>query len=127
MTGWCRKFHDKEPIILTIYKHYHGNKTSSKRRGGGGGLVARMGETTNIFKVLVSVPKGKRSFRRYRGRWEDNIKIDFKGCGLDWTRLTQDRAQRRGLVNPINELLTAEREQVRKIHSTSFHHFVFFW
>jgi hypothetical protein len=30
-----------------------------------------------VFSVLVRKPQGKRSLRRLRRRWEDNIKIDF--------------------------------------------------
>jgi hypothetical protein len=34
----------------------------------------------NSIKVLVIKPEGKRPVRTLRGRYEDNIKVDFK----DW-------------------------------------------
>jgi hypothetical protein len=41
---------------------------------------------------LLGKPEGKRPLGRYRRRCEDNIKIDFRD-------LTQDRDQRRAVVN----------------------------
>ena len=37
--------------------------------------VARMGERRVVYRVLVGKPEGKRSLRRPRCRWEDNIKM----------------------------------------------------
>jgi hypothetical protein len=42
----------------------------------------------NAYKILVGKCEGKRSLRRPRHRWEDNIDMDLKrnrvaGCGLD--------------------------------------------
>jgi hypothetical protein len=36
-------------------------------------------------RILVGRPEGKRSLRRPRCRWEDNIKMDLEevGCGMD--------------------------------------------
>jgi hypothetical protein len=45
-----------------------------------------------VYRVLVKKPEGKRPPGRPRGRWEDNIKMDFQrvGCvlwtGLSWLR-----------------------------------------
>jgi hypothetical protein len=51
------------------------------------GHVARVEEGRGVHKVLVGKPEGKRSLRRPRRRWEDNIKMDLqevgRGCG-DW-------------------------------------------
>jgi len=64
--------------------------------------VARMGEGSGVYRVLVGKPEGKRPLGRSRRRWEDNIKIDIQkvGCGvMDWIDLAQDRDRWRALVN----------------------------
>ena len=58
------------------------------------GHVARMGERTGVYRVLLGKPEGKRPLGRDRRRWEENIKIDLHevGCrGMDWIDLAQDR------------------------------------
>jgi len=52
------------------------------------GHVARMGDGTGVYRVLVGKPEGKRPLGRPRRRWKDNIKMDLQevGCwgyGLD--------------------------------------------
>jgi hypothetical protein len=42
-----------------------------------------MGEMINANKLLVGKPKRKRPLSRPRRRWENNIKMDVLGCGLD--------------------------------------------
>ena len=45
-----------------------------------------------MYRVLVRKPEGRRSPRRLRRRWEDNIKMDLQevGCGcMDWIELAQ--------------------------------------
>jgi hypothetical protein len=42
----------------------------------------------NAYTILVGKSEGNSPLRRFRCRWEDNIKIDFKrnrvgGCGID--------------------------------------------
>jgi hypothetical protein len=63
--------------------------------------VARRGEGRGVHRVLMGKPEGKRSLRRPRRRWEDNIKTDFQevggGCG-DRMELAQDRDRWRALV-----------------------------
>jgi hypothetical protein len=39
--------------------------------------VAHMGEMRNAYIILVQKCKGKRSLRRHKHRWEDNIKMDL--------------------------------------------------
>jgi len=54
------------------------------------GHVARMGERSGVFRVLVGKPGDKRPLGRPRRRWEDNIKMDIQkvGCGgMDWIDL----------------------------------------
>jgi hypothetical protein len=43
--------------------------------------VARMGEETRVYKVLVGKPKGK-TLGTPRHRWEDEIRMDLMEIGL---------------------------------------------
>jgi len=36
-----------------------------------------------VCRVLVRTPEGKRPLGKPRRRWEDNIKMDLQGYGLD--------------------------------------------
>jgi hypothetical protein len=69
-----------------------------------GRALARMGETRNIYSILVGKPKGKRPLGRPRRRWVDNIKMDLRETrwvGMDCIDLAQDRNQWRALVNMV--------------------------
>jgi hypothetical protein len=102
--GW-RKLHNEElhklycsPSIIRIIK---------SRRVRWKGHVARMGEKKNAYTILVRKPERKRLLRRYRRRWEDNIKMDLREIGwsdMDWIDLAQDRDQWRALVNSAMNL-----------------------
>jgi hypothetical protein len=66
-----------------------------------------MGEGRGVYRVLVGKPEGKRPLGRTRPRWKDNVKMDFRGMGMDganWIRLAQDRVQWRGFVNMVMNL-----------------------
>jgi len=68
------------------------------------GKVARMGEESGTYRVLVGKPEGKRPLGRPRLRCVDNIRMDFQevGCGfVDWIGLAQDRDGCRTLVNAV--------------------------
>jgi hypothetical protein len=41
------------------------------------GHVARMGEETKVYKVLVGKPEGKRPLGKPMRRWEDGIRMDL--------------------------------------------------
>jgi hypothetical protein len=45
------------------------------------GHVARMGEKSNTYRILVGKPEGKRLLRRPRRKWVDNIKMDLRKIG----------------------------------------------
>ena len=69
------------------------------------GHVARMGEESGVYRVLVGKPEG-----RPRRRWMDNIRIDLQevGCGyMDWIGLAQDRDRWRALVSAVMNLRVA--------------------
>jgi hypothetical protein len=42
------------------------------------GYTACVGDIRNVYKILVGIPKGKRSLWSHGYRWENNIKIDLK-------------------------------------------------
>jgi hypothetical protein len=53
-----------------------------------------MGETRNVYRLLVGKPEEKRPLGRPRRRWIDNIKMDLLEIGLggvDWIGLAQGR------------------------------------
>ena len=62
---------------------------------------------SDVYRVLVGKPEGKRPLGRPRRRWEDNIKMDIEevGCGgMDWIQVAQDRDRWRALVNTVMNL-----------------------
>jgi len=64
-------------------------------------------EERGVYGVLVGKPEGKRSLRRPRHRWEDNIKMNLQEVGyggLDWIELAQDRDRWRALVTAVMKL-----------------------
>jgi len=48
------------------------------------GHVARMGEESEVYRVLVGKLEGRRPLGRPRRRWVDNIRMDLQevGCGF---------------------------------------------
>jgi hypothetical protein len=58
-------------------------------------------EVSNVYKILVGKPEGKRSLGRPRRRWEDNIRVDLKDIGwegVDWIHLALGRDRWRAVV-----------------------------
>ena len=71
------------------------------------GHVARMGEESGVYRVLVGKPDGRRPLGRPRRRWADNIRMDLQevGCGyMDCTGLAQNRDRWRTLVSAVMNL-----------------------
>jgi len=71
------------------------------------GHVARMGEESGVYKVLVGKPEGKRPLGRPRHSWVGNIRMDLQevDCGyMDWIELAQDRDRWRMLVSAVMNL-----------------------
>ena len=71
------------------------------------GHLARMGEKTEVYRVFLGKPEGKRPLGRCRRRWVDNIRMDLQevGCGyMDWIGLIQDRDRWRTLVSAVMNL-----------------------
>jgi hypothetical protein len=48
------------------------------RRMRGAGYLARMGEKSDAYRILVGKPDGKRPLGRPRHRGVDNIKMDLR-------------------------------------------------
>jgi len=90
VTGEWRKLHNEKvnnlcssPSIVRVIK---------ARRMRWAGHVARMGEESGAYRVLVGKPEGKRSLQEV-------------GCGyVDWIGLAQDRDSWRTLVSAVMNL-----------------------
>jgi hypothetical protein len=78
-----------------------------------------MWKKRNVYRRLVRKPEGRRTLRRPRSRWVDNIKRDLREIGwggMDWINQAQDRDQWRVLVNtlyPPQIPLDQPRERIR--------------
>jgi predicted small integral membrane protein len=63
-----------------------------------------MWDRRGVYRVLVGKPEGKRSLRRQKCTWEDNIKMGLQevrfGC-LDWFELVHDRNKWWALVSAV--------------------------
>ena len=71
------------------------------------GHIAHMGESRGLYTILVGRSEGKRTPRRPRHRWENNVKMDLQemGCGgIDWIHLAQDRGRWWAPVNAVMNL-----------------------
>jgi hypothetical protein len=58
----------------------------------------------NAYRLLVGKPERKRSLRRPRRGWVDNIKMVLLEIGwgsVDWIGLAQDRDKWRALVSAV--------------------------
>jgi hypothetical protein len=68
-----------------------------------------MGESGDVYRILVGKPEGKRLLGRPKHRWQDNIKMDLQEVrceGMDWIDLAEDRDRWRALVNTVMNLAT---------------------
>jgi len=58
----------------------------------------------NAYNILVGRPERKTPFRRYRRRWDGNVRMVLRELvweGVDWLLLAQDRDQWRTLVDTV--------------------------
>ena len=88
VTGEWRKLHNEE--LNDLYCSPNTLRVIKSRRMRWAGHVARMGEGSGVYMVLVGKPEEKRSLERPRRRWEDNIKMDLQEVG--WEGHGLDRA-----------------------------------
>jgi len=92
---------------MYIYIYIYMVRVIKSRRMRWAGYVARMGEESGVYRVLVGKPEGKRPLGRPGRRWVDNIGMDLQdvGCGyMDWIGLAQDRDRWRTLVSAVMNL-----------------------
>jgi hypothetical protein len=68
--------HNEE--LNDLYSSTNIIRVTKSRRMRWAGHVARMGEGRGTYRILVGRPEGRRPLGRPRGRWEDNIKMDFQ-------------------------------------------------
>jgi hypothetical protein len=102
VTGEWRKLHSEE--LHNLYSSPDIIRQVKSRRMRWAGHVARIGEETKVYKVLVGKPEGKRPLGRPRRRWENGIRMDLREIGLGgvaWIRLSQDRDRRRAVVSAV--------------------------
>ena len=105
VTGEWRKLHND--VLNDLYSLPNIVRVVKSRRMRWAGHVARMGERKGVYRVLVGKTEGKRSLRRPRLRWQDNIKMDLQEVGwrdMDWIYLAQDRYSWRAVVNAVMKL-----------------------
>ncbi|KAJ4438755.1 hypothetical protein ANN_14706 [Periplaneta americana] len=94
----CETELSKPTVVLEAHTQVSGRagNSSTVLRLRWAGHVASMGESRNVYRVLVGRPEGKRPLGRPRRRWEDKIKMDLREVGYDgrdWINLAQDRDQ----------------------------------
>jgi hypothetical protein len=80
-------------VIICAFVIFVGRKIKEHEIGR---ICSLHGEIQNSYKILVGKPQAKEAFGRFKYRWEDNIKIDFRvvWCeGVDWTQLLQGMTQ----------------------------------
>jgi hypothetical protein len=65
-----------------------------------------MGEETEVCRILVGKPEGRRPPGRTRHRWDDGIRMDLReiGCGGKWIQLAHDSDRWRAVVNAVMNL-----------------------
>jgi hypothetical protein len=84
-TGEWRRLHNEE--LTDLYSSPNIMRVIKSRRMRWAGHVARMGEKSGAYRILVGRPEGRRPLGRPRHRWEDDIKMDLEevgwGYGLD--------------------------------------------
>jgi hypothetical protein len=101
VTGEWRKMHNEE--LRDLYSSPSIIRIIQSRTMRWASHVARMGEKTNAYRLLV----GKRPLGRPRHRWVDNIGmylLEKEWGGVDWIGLAQDRNRWRALVNSVINL-----------------------
>jgi hypothetical protein len=88
VTGKERRIRNKE--LHDLYSSPNIIRVIKSRRMGWAGHVARMGDRTGTYRVLIGRPEEQRPLGKSRCRWKDNIKKDIQEVGwigVDWIHL----------------------------------------
>ena len=99
------KVHNTE--LLALYSSPNIIMNLKSRRLRWTGHVARMVNSSNVYRILVGKREGERLLGRPRRRWQDNIKMNLKEVGCDpghWIDLAEDRDQWRAYVSAVVDL-----------------------
>jgi hypothetical protein len=107
-TGEWRRLHNEE--LNDLYSSPNIIRVIKSRRMRWTRHVARMGEKTGAYRILVGRPEGRRPLGRPGRRWEDNINMDLQEVGwvgMDWIELAQDSDGWRALMNATMNLRVA--------------------
>jgi hypothetical protein len=105
VTGGWRKLHNEE--LYGLYSSPSIIRVVKARRMRWAGHVARMGNLSGAYNILVGRPERRRPLRRPRRRWEDSIKMDLGEIAfedVDWINLAQDTDRWLVLVNTAMSL-----------------------
>jgi hypothetical protein len=105
VTGEWRKVHNEE--LRDLYSSPSTIRILKSRRMRWAGPIARMGENSNAYRLLVRKPERKRPVGRPGHRWVDNARMDFGELGwggVVWIDLAQDRNIWRAFVNSAMNL-----------------------
>jgi len=105
VTGEWRRLHNEE--LNDLYSLPNIVRVIRSGITSWAGHVARMGEESVVYRVLVGKPEGKRPLGRPRRRWVDNIRMDLQEVGceyMDWIGLAQDRDRWRTFVSAVMNL-----------------------
>jgi len=103
--GEWRRLHNEE--LNDLYSSPNIVRVIKSRRIRWAGHVARMGEKTGVYRVLVGKLEGRRPMGRPWRRWVDNIRMDLQEVGrgyMEWIGLDQDRDRWRTLVSAVMNL-----------------------
>ena len=105
VTGEWRILHNEE--LNDLYSSPNIVRVIKSRRMRWAGHVARMGEKSGVYRVLLGKPEGRRPLGRPRRRWAENIRMELQEVGcvyMDWIGLAQDRDRWRTLVSAVMNL-----------------------
>jgi hypothetical protein len=73
------KLHNEE--LHNLYSSPNIVRMIKLRRKKWAGHLARVGEKSIAYRILVGKPEGKRSLGRHIRRWEDDIKMNLREIG----------------------------------------------
>jgi hypothetical protein len=90
--GEWRRLHNEK--LYSLYRSCNIIRVIKTTRLRWAGHVARIVEGRSTFKILTGIPAGKIPLTRPRRRWEDNIRMNLKGIGINtsnWVDSAKDR------------------------------------